>query len=78
MPAEAGLSSYGIHGRAEADHQWYEEEAAQGASDIDEDSELAAWAEQFDAKVDALTARQDAFLKYLDSSWTVTFTNYMK
>jgi hypothetical protein len=31
----------------------------------DEDK-LASWAEQFDAKVDALTARQDAFLQYLE------------
>jgi hypothetical protein len=31
-----------------------------------EEAELASWAKQFDAKVDALTARQDAFLQYLE------------
>jgi tRNA A37 N6-isopentenylltransferase MiaA len=36
------------------------------ASNPAEDAELKAWAEQFDAKIDELTARQDAFLKYLD------------
>jgi len=31
-----------------------------------DEAKLASWAEQFDAKVDALTARQDAFLQYLE------------
>jgi hypothetical protein len=31
-----------------------------------DEAELASWAEQFDAKVNALTARQDAFLQYLE------------
>jgi hypothetical protein len=31
-----------------------------------EEAELASWAKQFDTKVDALTARQDAFLQYLE------------
>jgi hypothetical protein len=31
-----------------------------------ENTELKTWAERFDAKLDQLTARQDAFLKYLE------------
>src|SRR5260370_668021 len=31
-----------------------------------DEAKLALWAEQFDAKVDALTTRQDAFLQYLE------------
>ena len=33
---------------------------------VSDERQLEQWAEQFDAKVDALTARQDAFLQYLE------------
>jgi hypothetical protein len=33
---------------------------------VSDERRLEQWAEQFDAKVDALTARQDAFLQYLE------------
>lgn len=36
------------------------------AGDAQEDARLETWAEQFDAKLNQLTARQDAFLKYLE------------
>jgi len=40
--------------------------APPGNGDDQADTELADWAERFDAKLDELTARQDAFLKYLE------------
>jgi hypothetical protein len=33
---------------------------------VSDERRLEQWAEEFDAKVDALTARQDAFLQYLE------------